>query len=108
VPQLVLQRAQRALLQVSQRRVHVTEAEALHVVCYEHLVTDRLQRAFTHLHPAHASQFSLLKREYLRFIVLKLLEKDTGAQSKLSPSKTVEDLWQTHMLVSRRNNTVRV
>jgi hypothetical protein len=79
----------------------VTEAEALYVVCYEHLVTDRLQRAFTHLYPAHASQFSLLKREYLRFIVLKLLEKDTGAERKLSPSKAVDDLWHTHMLVRR-------
>jgi hypothetical protein len=77
----------------------VAEAEGLYAACSERLATDRLQRAFVHLHPEHASQFSLMKREYLRFIVLKLLEHDTGAQPTLTPSKAVDDLWHTHVLV---------
>ena len=71
----------------------VAEAETLYAVYREHLVTDSVQRAFVHLHPEHAGHFSLLKREYLRFIVLKLLEKDTGAQPKLSPSLTAHMCW---------------
>eukprot|EP00953_Heterococcus_sp_UTEX-ZZ885_P035002 18098-Heterococcus_DN1.PRE.1 len=85
-------------LQMAGRDI-VAEAEGLYAKCREHLVTDRLQRAFVHLHPEHASQFSSLKREYLRFVVLKLLEKDTAADAKLSPSLAVDKMWHSHVLV---------
>jgi hypothetical protein len=78
----------------------VAEAEGLYAACCERLATDRLQRAFVHLHPELADQFSLVKREYVRFIVLKLLEHDTGAQAMLSPSQAVDKMWHTHVLVS--------
>eukprot|EP00953_Heterococcus_sp_UTEX-ZZ885_P033616 17468-Heterococcus_DN1.PRE.2 len=84
-------------LQMAGRDI-VAEAEGLYAKCREHLVTDRLQRAFVHLHPEHASQFSSLKREYLRFVVLKLLEKDTAADAKLSPSLAVDKMWHSHVL----------
>jgi hypothetical protein len=77
----------------------VADAEGLHADCREHLDSDRLHLAFVELHPEHASQFSVLKREYLRFIVLKLLKKDTGAQSRLSPPVAVDQMWHTHLLV---------
>jgi hypothetical protein len=88
----------KARFQMADRDI-VAEAEGLYAKCREHLATDRLQSAFVHLHPEHASQFSLLKREYLRFVVLKLLEKDTAADAKLSPSLAVDKMWHSHVLV---------
>ena len=62
--------------------------------------SDQLQRLFESLHPQYAQQYALIEREYLRFIVLKVLHKDTSVPTQMSPSTTVDLLWHTHVLVS--------
>jgi hypothetical protein len=78
----------------------VAEAERLYMLCRQHLVSDPLKRAFVHMHPEHAAQHSLFEREYLRFIVLKLLTRDTGPTPRYSPCTAVDELWHIHVLVS--------
>jgi hypothetical protein len=78
----------------------VVQAEVKYALCRQHIDAVSLRQCFERLHPEIKTQeVSLLLREYIRFMALKLLKNDTGSNPVLSPPKAVDDVWHTHVLV---------
>eukprot|EP00953_Heterococcus_sp_UTEX-ZZ885_P005042 3190-Heterococcus_DN1.PRE.2 len=77
----------------------VVQAEVKYALCRQHIDAVSLKQCFERLHPEIKTQeVSLLLREYIRFMALKLLKNDTGSNPGLSPPKAVDDVWHTHVL----------
>jgi hypothetical protein len=84
---------------------HVRQAERLYGRARQSFESDgaqsgKLPQLFGRLHPHHAQQYSLIEREYLRFMALKVLHTDTSVPTQMSPPAAVDLLWHTHVLVS--------
>jgi hypothetical protein len=78
----------------------VVQAEVKYALCRQHIDAVSLRQCFERLHPdIPKHEVSLLMREYIRFMTLKLLKNDTGSTPVLSPPKAVDDVWHTHVLV---------